>query len=435
MVGPSTSPDRWCFDELVDARDGGLMTRLASPGLITTSRLSTGLALLLLAMSLGMVVFSFASLILPGSDALPDRPSLILFLIAASVMLTYPFVGTLLAVKRPRNPLGWLLLVLGLGFTLSFFSSEYLGRATISGWPLPGAVWVAWLSTWTFVLNVSIAFGWIPLLFPTGRVPSQRWAPVAWAIGIVTVVGAAAAILNPAELDGAGVLFANPVGVAALSVPIDAINALYMPTMAILGALSVTSLLLRFRRSHGVERQQLRWFLLATASFLVTLVTTFATGIEGLFVVALAAAAGIPVAAGIAILRYRLYEIDRLISRTIGWAVVTAILVAVFVGGVAILQAVLAPVTKENTFAVAVSTLVAFALFQPLRRRVQRVVDRRFDRARYDGQLMADVFAERLRDQVDLEGLEHDLAATVDGTLRPTSLAVWLRPTTSEPSR
>ena len=412
-----------------------LMTRLVSPRLLTTSRLSTGLALLLLAMSLGMVVFSFASLILPGSDALPDRPSLILFLIAASVMLTYPFVGTLLAVKRPRNPLGWLLLVLGLGFTLSFFSSEYLGRATISGWPLPGAVWVAWLSTWTFVLNVSIAFGWIPLLFPTGRVPSQRWAPVAWAIGIVTVVGAAAAILNPAELDGAGVLFANPVGVAALSVPIDAINALYMPTMAILGALSVTSLLLRFRRSHGVERQQLRWFLLATASFLVTLVTTFATGIEGLFVVALAAAAGIPVAAGIAILRYRLYEIDRLISRTIGWAVVTAILVAVFVGGVAILQAVLAPVTKENTFAVAVSTLVAFALFQPLRRRVQRVVDRRFDRARYDGQLMADVFAERLRDQVDLEGLEHDLAATVDGTLRPTSLAVWLRPTTSEPSR
>ena len=192
-----------------------------------------------------------------------------------------------------------------------------------------------------------------------------------------------------------------------------------MPTIAILGALSVASLLLRFRRSHGVERQQLRWFLLATASFLVTLVTTFATGIEGLFVVALAAAAGIPVAAGIAILRYRLYEIDRLISRTIGWAVVTAILVAVFVGGVVILQAVLAPVTQENTLAVAVSTLVAFALFQPLRRRVQRAVDRRFDRARYDGQQMADVFAERLRDQVDLEGLEHDLAATVDGTLRP----------------
>jgi hypothetical protein len=411
------------------------MTRLASPGPITRSRLSTGLALLLLAMSLGMVLFAFTSLVLPGSDALPDRPSLILFLVAASVMLTYPFVGTLLAVKRPRNPLGWLLLVLGLGFTLSFFSSEYLGRATISGWPLPGAVWVAWLSTWTFVLNVSIAFGWIPLLFPTGRVPSQRWAPLAWAIGIVTVVGAAAAILNPAELDGAGVLFVNPVGVAALGAPIDAINALYMPTIAMLGALSVASLLLRFRRSHGVERQQLRWFLLATASFLVTLVTTFATGIEGLFVVALAAAAGIPVAAGIAILRYRLYEIDRLISRTIGWAVVTAILVAVFVGGVAILQAVLAPVTKENTFAVAVSTLVAFALFQPLRRRVQRAVDRRFDRARYDSQVMADVFAERLRDQVDLEGLEHDLATTVDGTLRPVSLAVWLRPTTSEPSR
>jgi hypothetical protein len=325
--------------------------------------------------------------------------------------------------------------VLGIGFTLSFFSTEYLGRATISGWPLPGAVWVAWLSAWTFVLNVSIAFGWIPLLFPTGRVLSPRWVPVAWAIGIVTVVGAAAAILDPAALDGVGVTFTNQVGIAALQAPIDAINALFMPAIAILGALSVASLLLRFRRSHGVERQQLRWFLLATASFLVSLVATFATGVEGLFIVALVAAAGIPVAAGIAILRYRLYEIDRLISRTIGWAVVTAVLVAVFVGGVVFLQAVLTPVTRENTLAVAVSTLVALALFQPLRRRVQHAVDRRFDRARYDGQLMADIFAERLRDQVDLDGLERDLATTVGGTLRPASLALWLRPNTSEPSR
>ena len=131
---------------------GGLMQRQTDTA-VSRAWWAGPLALVLLALSLGMVAFAFASLVLPGADALPDRPSLILFLIAASVMLTYPFVGTLLAVRRPRNPLGWLLLLLGLGFTLSFFSTEYLGRATISGWPLPGAVWVAWLSTWTFVLN------------------------------------------------------------------------------------------------------------------------------------------------------------------------------------------------------------------------------------------------------------------------------------------
>ena len=146
-----------------------------------------------------------------------------------------------------------------------------------------------------------------------------------------------------------------------------------------------------------------------------------------MFIVALVAAAGIPIAVGIAILRYRLYDIDRLISRTIGWAVVTAVLVAVFVGGVVVMQAALAPVTRENTFAVAVSTLVAFALFQPLRRRVQRVVDRRFDRARYDGQRTTAVFAERVRNEVDLGTLHAELVATAAEAVRPTGAGLWLR--------
>jgi hypothetical protein len=391
------------------------------------TRWAMPLALSLLALSLGMVAFAFASLVLPGADALPDRPSLILFLIAASVMLTYPLVGALLALRRPRNPLGWLLLLLGLGFTLSFFNTEYLARATISGWPLPGAVWVAWISAWAFVPTMSIPLGWIPLLFPTGRVLSPRWVAVAWGIGIVTVAGTAAAAFDPVSLDGVGAVFMNPVGVTALETPIDVINTLFLPAIAILGVLSVASLLLRFRRSQGVERQQLRWFLLSTATFLVSLVATFATGVEGLFVVALVAAAGIPIAVGIAILRYRLYDMDRLISRTIGWAVVTAMLVAVFAGGVVVMQAALAPVTRENTFAVAVSTLVAFALFQPLRRRVQRVVDRRFDRARYDGQMTAAVFATRVRNEVDLGTLHAELVATASDAVRPTGASLWLR--------
>ena len=157
------------------------------------------------------------------------------------------------------------------------------------------------------------------------------------------------------------------------------------------------------------------------------LVATFATGIEGLFIVALVAAAGIPIAVGIAILRYRLYDIDRLISRTIGWAVVTAILGGVFIGGVVVMQTLLASLTRENTFAVAVSTLVAFALFQPLRRRVQRAVDRRFDRARYDGQRTTAVFADRVRNEVDLGTLHAELVATAADAVRPTGATLWLR--------
>ena len=136
----------------------------------------------------------------------------------------------------------------------------------------------------------------------------------------------------------------------------------------------------------------------------------------------------LPIAIGIAILRYRLYDIDRLISRTIGWAMVTGLLVALFAGLVVVLQAPLAPLTKENTIAVAASTLVAFALFQPLRRRVQRAVDRRFDRARYDGQRTVDAFAERLRNEVDLGTLRGALVATAEGAVRPTGAGLWLRP-------
>ena len=141
----------------------------------------------------------------------------------------------------------------------------------------------------------------------------------------------------------------------------------------------------------------------------------------------MASLALVPLSVGVAVVRYRLYDIDRLISRTIGWAAVAAILVGVFVGGVVVLQALLAPLTRENTLAVAVSTLVAFALFQPLRRRVQHAVDRRFDRARYNGQLMADDFAERLRDQVAIDVIATDLQATIDGAVKPSAQAIWLR--------
>jgi drug/metabolite transporter (DMT)-like permease len=197
---------------------------------------------------------------------------------------------------------------------------------------------------------------------------------------------------------------------------------------------SIVSMLVRYVRSTGVERLQLRWLVTGLASVAVAvpvgflLFALFGEAIEGLaWLPAMVAFTVPPIAIGIAVLRYRLYEIDRLISRTIGWAVVTGILLAVFGGAVLGLQAVLSDVTQGETLAVAASTLVAYALFQPLRRRVQSAVNHRFDRARVDADRTATAFAARLRDQIDLGGLEADIAGTVETALRPTSTGIWIR--------
>jgi hypothetical protein len=199
----------------------------------------------------------------------------------------------------------------------------------------------------------------------------------------------------------------------------------------------IASLLLRYRRAHGVERAQIKWFAVAGVgvilAFLVVVLTGgFTTGPLAIVgAVAWSAAilgmAAIPLAIGVAILRYRLYEIDRLISRSIGWGVLTVILGAVFVGLVLGLQALLAPFTGSNELAVAGSTLLVFSLFQPVRRRVQALVDRRFNRRRYDAQVAVDAFSARLRDEVDLEILQRSLVTLVEATLEPTTTSLWLR--------
>jgi hypothetical protein len=197
---------------------------------------------------------------------------------------------------------------------------------------------------------------------------------------------------------------------------------------------SIVSLLVRYARSDGVERLQLRWLVTGLASVAAAvpvgfiLFALFGPAIEGwAWLPAKIAFTLPPIAIGVAVLRYRLYEIDRIVSRTIGWAVVTGSLIAVFGGAVVGLQAMLADVTQGRTLAVAASTLVAFALFQPLRRRVQAAVDRRFDRARVDADRTASAFADRLRDQIDLGGVEADIAGTIEAALRPSSTGIWIR--------
>lgn len=395
---------------------------------VMASRWPRALALALFALSLGMVAFALASLVVPGAEALPSRPTLLTVLVVTCVLVSYPLVGTLVVIRRPDNPIGWLFVVLGLGFTVGYFSTEYVGRALISGWPLPGAALVGWIGNWSFVVDIGVAFAWIPLLFPTGHLPGSRWRIVAWALVITMTLGVASIALRPGPLDATNFGdLANPFGVPGLASIHSMIDAIYFPAIAILGLTCIGSLFVRFRRASTVERQQIKWLMLATLSFLVTLGAALATQGEAAFLLALIAAAGIPVSAGIAILRYRLWDIDRLVSRSIGWAMVTFLLVSVFAVAVVALQALLAPITSENTLAVAASTLIAFALFQPLRRRVQQAVDRRFDRARYDGQRTVDAFAERLRNDVDLDTLRASLLETAGQSVRPAGSGVWLR--------
>ena len=194
--------------------------------------------------------------------------------------------------------------------------------------------------------------------------------------------------------------------------------------------LAVAGIVVRFRRSQGVERAQMKWFLAAVALLAVVFPLSFATDIgpaDLIDLVSVLVGTLLPLAIGVAILRYRLYEIDRLVSRTVAWAVITGILVAVFAGGVLALQALLSDVTQGQTLAVAASTLLAFALFQPVRRRVQRAVDRRFDRGRYDGQRTVEAFANEIRNEVDLPRLRESLAATAHDAVRPAAATVWLR--------
>jgi hypothetical protein len=269
------------------------------------------------------------------------------------------------------------------------------------------------------------------LVIPNGRLPSPRWRIVAVAQTLVVIV-LIIALLTPGELDN-GLGIQNPLGIDPLrtldAIPLSLLNALVDSLTVVCGA----SLVIRYRRADGLERSQLKliaWVgvlggITLVGNALLLAIAPWAVPVSYAF--AAAAAWLLPIGIGIAVLRYRLYDIDRLISRTIGWAILTATLVGAFVVLVLGLQAVLAPLTGGTTVAVAASTLVVVALFAPIRSRVQAAVDRRFDRSRYNGELLLAAFGERLRDEVDLVTIARDLRATVDVSVRPAQTGLWLR--------
>ncbi len=386
-----------------------------------------GVAVAVLAACLAMAAFSVASVALPSPEPLPNRPSLLNFLAVTSILVTFPSVGAILAILRPVNPMGWLFLAIGYSFTIGVFSTEYVGRSLYGGLPLPAVTLVAWLGSWGYTLGVGLAVTIVPLLFPNGRVRSRIWRIViAGAIVLIAAAVGSQMLLPPSPGDPLAI--ANPIAVAGqVTDAVRALNIATLPGIAILGLISVGSLGARFRSSRGVERQQLKWLLLATILMVVAIVGAVSTQADGWFMAMLLGAASIPVAVGIAILRHRLYEIDRLISRTLAYLALTAILGTVFVGVIVGLEALLAPFTDGDTLAVAASTLVAATLFQPLRGRTQWALDRRFNRSRVDAEREVSAFAARARDEVDLAQLSSTVLATSVAAVAPSVADIWLR--------
>jgi hypothetical protein len=324
-------------------------------------------------------------------------------------------VGALLAWKRPENPIGWLLSATGLVVAVAVFGvflAQFPRTLTL-------ADWLGFLYLLGFGLCVFVV-----LLFPTGELPSRRWRPVAWAAG----AGLAGWVLGCAfapTLITVSPTTRNPVGVTGPAGDIFKLMALVgTGLIAAAGLAAVLSLAFRYRRAQTVERAQLKWLVYAAAVIVVAELAAIpiaSTNLQN--AISSGAVALVPVAIGFAVLRYRLYDIDRVISRTVAYAIVTGLLVGIYAGLVLLTTQVPG---VHTPVAVAAATLAAAALFSPVRRRVQRAVDRRFNRARYDADQTVAAFAARLKDAVDLDAVRDDLASVVHQALEPAHVSLWI---------
>jgi hypothetical protein len=389
------------------------------------------------AIALLLVALSLATARAGGPD---DLGTAVVLGVAALMLVT---VGAILVGRLPHQLIGWLLAIGGLVIAISG-STSGLADYGLNAHPgsVPAAIWLAWLSNWVWAPEIACLFILLPLFYPTGRLLSPRWRVVVVIAAGLVVIGSVTSALGPWAPDPYPV--GNPLALGGTAADLISFFSYVVATVLVVvgGTLAVASLVVRYRRGATIERQQLRWFAaVATVSGVagaVNVIVSVSSGagaptgtlaivvsVSGFFIYG--GLALLPVAIGLAVLRYRLYEIDRLISRTIGWAILTVLVAGLFVGVILALQAVLSPLTQSNELAVAGSTLLVFALFQPLRRRVQRLVDQRFNRARYDAERTVAAFAARLSDEVDLDQLRAEILATVSATVEPVSVSLWLR--------
>lgn len=378
--------------------------------------------------SLAAAIFAGLIVVLAPSELTVEA------LLVALAVLSMAVVGTVLAIRVPANAVGWLLLVAAFLLGMEFLALDYgeaSRRFAAGSWP--GTDVAMWLYGNLLGMPVLIMAVGIPLTFPDGRLLSPRWR---WLAALVVLVCAGTVLgwFRPGLIPDTTVQ--NPFGIPGIDRLLDVLNLPpFQLAVSVIFVGALASVVLRFRRGGVVERAQLKWLVAATSLAGVAwpvvglgmalgapVLTTLAwiTGLLSLI--------ALPVAIGIAVLRYRLYEIDRIISRSIAWAALTGVLVAVFAVGVLAFQAALAGFTQGEALAVAASTLIAVMLFQPVRSRVQRVVDRRFDRARYDAERTVEAFAERIRNEVAVDAVLADLLATTSDSVKPSASGLWLRP-------
>ncbi len=334
-------------------------------------------------------------------------------------------VGTVIAVRRPRNPIGWLFLLAAASMALTAATSAYAAHAYNAGTPLPGAAAASWVSVWAWAPSMSL-LPVIFMLFPTGKPISARWR---WPIGLALANAAAIPLAAAPLWSHRGPILLEK---GLVDWPLTDLLANRMgPGLLVVGLVSIA---VRFRRSSGDERQQMKWLVLSASILGFLVLSLFFVPLERpndhlwVNLVLVAGVSAIPFGAGVAILKYRLYEIDRLVNRTVVYGLVTSVLALIYVTSVVLLQSLLRPLTRTSDLAVAASTLAVAAAFRPVRYRVQVLVDRRFNRARYDAQQVVASFAGRLRDEIDLDTLRSELLLVVRRAVQPRGASVWVPP-------
>jgi uncharacterized membrane protein YhdT len=398
-------------------------------------RAATHLAWALCALSLALTALSLLLLVLNLSH--PNTHIYAPWLDNTVTTVFFSTVGALIASRRPENPVGWLLCLYGLVITISHFSAQYAIYALLAQ-PnsLPAGEALVWIVSWILPIIIGLQVFYI-LLFPNGRLPSRRWRPLAWLTVAFILVGVISFAFSPGALMGVLGPIENPLGIEGFS------NAYYKAILFIMAPLLTAavalSVFMRLRRAVGVERQQIKWFAYAAAANISA--STLAYVIPGVidtplwfervgFVLNIVFIPAIPIAIGIAILRYRLYDIDIIINRTLVYGSLTLMLALVYFGGVTATQALLGTLTGQEQLpqlVVVASTLLIAALFTPLRRRIQSFIDRRFYRRKYDARKTLEAFSAKLRNDTDLATLSDDLAGVVRETMQPAHVSLWLR--------
>jgi hypothetical protein len=350
-----------------------------------------------------------------------NTPAYVFWPELTSIAVGYSVIGAIIASRLPNHPIGWICCAIGLIAAVDHFGGEYSLYALLAlPHPLPGGEAMLWLQGWFWMLFIGLIV-FLLLLFPTGRLPSSRWRTFAWVSGAVIAAGV---IWSSAISPDVG--FNVPPSPVQLSV-------------LLLGGVAAASVVVGRRGARRVERQQIKWLLYVGPIFFVASglhigfyyfwLAEGSLGLWASYLLVIVGGLSVPTAIGVAILRYRLYEIDLIVNRTLVYGSLSVMLVALYFGGIVVLQQVFVALTgQQSTLAVVVSTLAIAALFNPLRRRVQGFVDRRFYRRKYDARKTLEVFSAQLRDETDLNALSEDLVGVVRETMQPAHVSIWLRP-------